>query len=296
MICGIAALGLLAALAGCAPQPVQPQALVGEPYQMGGVWSYPQENLSLIQTGLATVIPDRFRSRATANGETYDGAALVAAHRTLQLPAILRVTNLETGLEIEVRVNDRGPENPGRVIGLSRRAAELIGLRPGSAAQVRIAVNGEASRALAAGLPNPEAPPVLVTAAPVGAVQREDLAPPPGAAQAARVRQAPALPGAGLANAATAPAAAPPPGRLPEHVTRGWPQPGRLFVEAATFSRRDLADRQAARIGARVEAIGPRNSQSFRVRIGPLPSVADADRALERTLRSGVSEARILVD
>jgi rare lipoprotein A len=57
-----------------------------------------------------------------------------------------------------------------------------------------------------------------------------------------------------------------------------------------------LADRQAARIGGRVEAIGPRNSQSFRVRIGPLPNVADADRALERTLRSGVSEARILVD
>ena len=297
MICGIAALGMLAALAGCAPQQAQqPRALIGAPYQMGGVWSYPQEDFALVQTGLATVIPDRFRSRTTTNGEVYDGAALVAAHRTLQLPAILRVTNLETGLEIEVRVNDRGPENPGRVIGLSRRAAELIGLRPGGAAQVRIAVNGEASRALAAGLPNPDAPPVLVAAAPVGAVQREDLAPPPGAAQAARVRQAPALPGAGLASAGPAPSAAPPPGRLPENVTRGWPQPGRLFVETATFSRRDLAERQAARIGGRVEAIGPRNSQSFRVRIDPLPSVAEADRALERTLRSGVSEARILVD
>jgi rare lipoprotein A len=297
MICGIAALGMLAALAGCAPQQAQqPRALVGAPYQMGGVWSYPREDFGLVETGLATVIPDRFRARATANGEAYDGAALMAAHRTLQLPAILRVTNLETGLEIEVRVNDRGPENPGRVIGLSRRAGELIGLRPGGAAQVRIAVNGEASRALTSGLPNPEAPQVQVAAAPVGAVQREDLAPPPGAAQAARVRQAPTLPGAGLAGAGPAPSTAPPPGRLPEQVTRGWPQPGRLFVETATFSRRDLADRQAARIGGRVEAIGPRNSQSFRVRIGPLPNVADADRALERTLRSGVSEARILVD
>ena len=152
MICGIAALGMLAALAGCGPQQAQqPRALIGAPYQMGGVWSYPQEDFSLVQTGLATVIPDRFRSRTTTNGEVYDGAALMAAHRTLQLPAILRVTNLETGLEIEVRVNDRGPENPGRVIGLSRRAAELIGLRPGGTAQVRIAVNGEASRALAAG-------------------------------------------------------------------------------------------------------------------------------------------------
>jgi hypothetical protein len=52
----------------------------------------------------------------------------------------------------------------------------------------------------------------------------------------------------------------------------------------------------SARIGGRVEAIGPRNRQTFRVRIGPLPSVVEADRALERTLRAGVSEARILVD
>jgi rare lipoprotein A len=295
MICGIAALGMLAALAGCAPPAGAPRALVGQPYQMGGVWSYPRENLSLVETGLASVIQDGWRPRVTANGEIHDGAALMAAHRTLQLPAILRVTNLETGLEIEVRVNDRGPANPGRVIGLSRRAADLVGLRPGGTAQVRIAVAAEASRALAASLPNPEAPPVLVAAAPVGAVLREELAPPPGAAQAARVRQAPALPGAGVIADPAASAAAPP-GRLPETVTRGRPQPGRLFVEAATFSRRDLAERQAARIGGRAEAIGPRNSQSFRVRIGPLPTVAEADRALERTLRSGVSEARILVD
>ena len=73
-------------------------------------------------------------------------------------------------------------------------------------------------------------------------------------------------------------------------------QPGRLFVETTSFSRRDLAERQAARIGGRVEAIGPRNRQSFRVRIGPLGSVTEADRALEATLRAGVSEARILVD
>jgi rare lipoprotein A len=86
------------------------------------------------------------------------------------------------------------------------------------------------------------------------------------------------------------------PDRLPERVSRAPPQPGRLFVEAATFGRRDLAEAQAARIGGRVDAIGARGRQSFRVRIGPLATVAEADRALERTLRAGVSEARILVD
>jgi rare lipoprotein A len=297
MLCGLAGALLLGTLAGCAPrqQAAQPRMQIGEPYQMGGVWSYPREDFGLTQTGLAAVAADTRAGRRTTSGETHDPLALTAAHRTLQLPAILRVTNLETGLEIEVRVNDRGPANPGRVVELSRRAAELIGLRPGGTAQVRIEVNGEASRALAAGLPSPETPQIEVAAAPVAAVQREDLAPPPGTGQASRVREARALPGVPLASVQPTNAAAPPT-RLPERVTRVPARPGLLFVETATFSRRDLAERQAARIGGQVEAIGPRNRQSFRVRIGPIAGVAEADRALERTLRAGVSEARILVD
>jgi rare lipoprotein A len=155
-------------------------------------------------------------------------------------------------------------------------------------------VNGEASRALAAGLPNTETPRVEVAAAPVGAVQREDLAPPPGTAQATRLREGRAAPVVPLGAAQHTSAA--PPAILPERVTRVPASPGRLHVEAASFGRRDLAERQAAMIGGRVDAIGPRNRQTFRVRIGPLGSVAEADRALERTLRAGVSEARIVVD
>ncbi|WP_270935392.1 septal ring lytic transglycosylase RlpA family protein, partial [Falsiroseomonas oryzae] len=173
-----AALLLLAGLAGCAPQgpAPQPRYLVGEPYQMGGVWSYPREDFGLLQTGLAAVAADTRRGRRTANGEVHDPALLTAAHRTLQMPAILRVTNLENGLELEVRVNDRGPANPGRVLELSRRAAELLGIPAGGTAQLRIAVVTGPSRALAAGLPSAEAPPLQVAAAPLGAVQREDLA------------------------------------------------------------------------------------------------------------------------
>lgn len=292
---GAAALLLAGTLAACAQAPAPaPRYMVGAPYQMGGVWSYPREDFSLVQTGLASVAADARAGRRTANGEIHDPRHLTAAHRTLQMPAILRVTNLETGLSTEVRVNDRGPADPGRTVELSRRAAELIGVRPGTAAQVRIEVDGQASRALAAGLPNTETPRVEVAAAPVAAVQREDLAPPPGTAQAARLREGRALPSVPIG--AVQHTSAAPPAILPERVTRVAPQPGRLFVEAASFGRRDLADRQAARIGGQVDAIGPRNRQTFRVRIGPLASVAEADRALERTLRAGVSEARIIVD
>ncbi|MBD0272989.1 MAG: sporulation and cell division repeat protein, partial [Acetobacteraceae bacterium] len=108
---------------------------------MGGAWSYPREDYALAESGLAVVLPDGARGRRTANGEVYDPAALVAAHRTLQLPAVVRVWNLDTGREARVRVNDRGPEAPGRVIGLSRRAAALLGVVPGEPARVRIAVD-----------------------------------------------------------------------------------------------------------------------------------------------------------
>jgi rare lipoprotein A len=293
---GLLALGLLAGCARRAPAPPA-RYLVGEPYQLGGVWSYPREDFGLVQTGLAAVAADRRAGRRTANGEVHDPALLTAGHRTLQLPAVLRVTNLENGLELEVRVNDRGPPHPGRVVELSRRAAELLGIAPGGTAQMRIAVAQEASRALAAGLPNLEAPPLAIATAPIGAVEREDLAPPPGSAQSRGPRAAgPVRPVGTLLPEATAATTAGAPQRLPERVTRGYAQPGRLFVEAANFGRRDLAQQQAARIGGGVEAIGPRNRESFRVRIGPLGSVAEADRALERTLRAGVSEAGILVD
>jgi len=304
---GLAAAILLAGVAGCARRdagPVaQPRYMIGAPYQMGGLWSYPREDFGLEETGLAVASTDTRAGRRTTNGEVHDPTALSAAHRTLQLPAVLAVTNLETGLQVEVRVNDRGPENPGRVVALSRRAAELIGLRPGSVAQVRIAVVGEPSRAFAAGLPNTEAPPLDIAAAPLGEVGREDLAPPPGATQAARLRQARQFPGAGQGSAATAAATGTaPPLRLPERVTRVAARPGLLWVELATFSRRDLADRQAARLAglrARVDVLGGRGrgvQPSYRVRLGPFSSVAEADRALEATLRAGVSEARLRVD
>jgi rare lipoprotein A len=286
LVCALA-LGLLAGCARPAPAPRPDQ-----PYQMGGVWSYPREDFSLVQTGLAFVAGDGRAGRRTSSGEIHDPALLTAGHRTLQLPAILVVTNLENGRQIEVRVNDRGPAHPGRVLELSRRAAELLGIPPRGTAQIRIAVNAEASRALAAA--NPQSPPLQIAAAPVESIGREELAPLPGAPQA-RQREALPLPGVPTA-AIVEPAAVQVPTRLPERVTQGPREPGRLFIEALSFSRRDLAERLAARIGGRVEAIGPAGRQTFRVRIGPLAGVAAADRALEQTLRAGVSEARIIVD
>ncbi|GGJ20574.1 septal ring lytic transglycosylase RlpA family protein [Neoroseomonas lacus] len=283
---------LLPLLLAAACSTPQPRYMVGEPYSLGGAWSYPQQDFALVETGLATRQPGPGWGTPTANGEAWSASRALAAHRTLQLPAVVTVTNLENGSSLTLRVNDRGPVNPGRVIGLSDRAADLLGIPPGAAAQVRLTVDGERSRALAAGVLGRAPEAVAIETAPRAAVATESLAPPPGARAAGqRIDATPVAAAAAPAAAVVADIA------LPETVTRGTAQPGRIFVEAGTLSRADAAQRLAARVpGARVEAFGPRRDQRYRVRSGPFQTAAQADAALERTLAAGVSGARILVD
>ena len=292
----VSLLAALLAAAACAPRSL-PQSdagrfVVGEPYRMGGVWSYPREDYALAESGLAVALPDAERGRRTANGEVHDPAALVAAHRTLQLPAVVLVWNLDTGREVRVRVNDRGPTEAGRLIGLSRRAAALLGMRVGEPARVRVAVDPELSRAVAEGLPGAGGPRLAIATAPLATVEREQLAPPPGAragggARPEAVRPAPAP----VENSRP-----PPPARLPEEVAQRGTVPSRLFVEAGTFFRRDLAERRALALGGRAEAFGPGPRPQHRVRLGPFATVAEADGALEATLRRGIPDAKIIMD
>ncbi|MFN9092206.1 MAG: RlpA-like double-psi beta-barrel domain-containing protein [Alphaproteobacteria bacterium] len=283
----------LLALAGCA-QP-EPRYLVGNPYRLGGVWSYPQEDYALSETGLAEVLSAPVLGRQTANGEVLIAQGLTAAHRTLQLPAIIRVTNLENGRSMLLRVNDRGPEKPGRILGVSPRAGALLGMTPGRATQIALVVEAEQSRAAAEGLPGEAPPPIAIAAAPRAAVMREELAPLPGTREAPR-REVQPLPRAAQVQEAP-PATRAVIAALPEAVAQGTPRPGRLFVDAGQFSQRDTAARVAARLpGARVTQQGSGRNAAFRVALGPFADVARADLALERTLAAGVFGARIIVE
>jgi len=93
-----------------------------------------------VERGKASYYADAFEGLRTANGETYSGQALTAAHRTLPFGTRVRVTNLANGKSIEVVINDRGPHRPGRIIDLSRRAAEAIDLVRQGLAVVRLEV------------------------------------------------------------------------------------------------------------------------------------------------------------
>ncbi|MHB8978568.1 MAG: septal ring lytic transglycosylase RlpA family protein [Trichloromonadaceae bacterium] len=90
--------------------------------------------------GLASYYHDKFQGRRTASGEPFDQNALTAAHRSYPFGTLLRVHNLDNGKTVDVRINDRGPHISGRIIDLTRRAAQAIGMLQQGVARVRLRV------------------------------------------------------------------------------------------------------------------------------------------------------------
>lgn len=117
---------------------------IGKPYTIRGKRYYPKLDPNLKQKGLASWYGPNFHGRLTANGEVYDQYALSAAHPTMPLPSYARVTNLENGSSLIVRVNDRGPFSKNRVIDLSARAAQLLGYTKQGVAKVKVEYAGKA--------------------------------------------------------------------------------------------------------------------------------------------------------
>lgn len=118
---------------------------VGRPYVVAGRTYTPRENPRYRAEGLASWYGLDFHGRLTANGEVYDMDAISAAHPTLPIPSYARVTNLENGRSLIVRVNDRGPFHANRVIDLSKKTAELLHLRRPGVGRVRVEYVGPAS-------------------------------------------------------------------------------------------------------------------------------------------------------
>jgi len=149
--------GILSLLAACADGPQgggmtvvhDPAPIVAgtmRPYQERGRWYRPEEQPRYDERGLASWYGDNHHGRQTASGERFDMNALTAAHKTLPLPGLVEVTNLATGQRVVVRINDRGPFVDGRIIDLSRAAADSLGLRGSGVGEVRVRYLGPAPR------------------------------------------------------------------------------------------------------------------------------------------------------
>ena len=113
---------------------------VGDPYEINGAWYYPAFAPGYDEVGIASWYGEKFHGRPTANGAIYDMNALTAAHKTLPMPSTVRVTNLENGRSMLLTVNDRGPFVEGRIIDVSRRAAQLLGFQHKGTVKVRVQV------------------------------------------------------------------------------------------------------------------------------------------------------------
>ncbi len=117
---------------------------VGKPYVVAGRTYVPQEDANYRAEGLASWYGDDFHGRLTANGEVFDMASLSAAHPTLPIPSYARVTNLNNGRSLIVRINDRGPYHGNRLIDVSNKAAELLEFKHKGTARVRVEYVGRA--------------------------------------------------------------------------------------------------------------------------------------------------------
>jgi rare lipoprotein A len=274
---------------------------IGNPYQIKGVWYYPRVDYGYDESGIASWYGPNFHNKATANGEVFDQNAVSAAHRTLPLPSVLRVTNLENGRALEVRINDRGPFAHGRIIDMSRRAAQLLGFERRGTARVRVEILPRESREAAKLVQAGDVPAPVVSnanapdAVPVSAVSVAALTPVPGTTLArppeATLEQV--TPRVKSAVELTR--------RSRQSVLQDQPvELTNLFVQAASFSKKGNASQLKSKLldigSTRVNEVKVDGKKFFRVRIGPINNVGMADWVLAQVIARGFPGARIIID
>jgi rare lipoprotein A len=137
----LAALALCAMLAGCGTTRYRPVSdypvKIGRPYSVRGTTYRPADLPAYDAVGMASWY-GRESGNQTANGERFRVKGISAAHTVLPLPSYVEVTALDTGRTILLRINDRGPFTPSRLIDLSRGAARLLGIERLGRAAVRV--------------------------------------------------------------------------------------------------------------------------------------------------------------
>jgi len=293
---------------------------IGSPYKIDGVTYTPQEEFNRSETGVASWYGPGFHGKSTANGESYDQSERTAAHRTLQMPAIVRVTNLDNGMTTVVRINDRGPFARSRIIDLSRTAAQELDIVRNGTARVRIDQLPAESRAvrdvaISGGGPAEQNAAVAQVAsgqrtAPAAAPVQMAAAPPPQAvvvppqpAPQMVWQTAPQPPsmetpvaydgrGGGVTVASLAAGAAPAP--APTSALAG----GGFYVQTGAFSTMENAERQRGAVrsygASEVSQASAGGRDVWRVRLGPYSTADAAGIVADRLKRSGYGDARVV--
>ncbi len=244
---------------------------VGKPYKVAGKTYYPKVDTHYDRVGLASWYGHKFHGRKTANGDIFNMNDLTAAHTTLPMPSYVRVTNVENGRWLILKINDRGPFVGNRLIDVSRRAAQLLGFEKKGVTRVRIQAvtgpRGELPRQIQAkNTPPPERKPPQIQLA------RNDIA------QNDIYSQKPAV--------------------SPDHSQNDKPE--KIYVQIGAYANLRNAEKVVDTIphirDTKVEKVDINGRNLYRVRIGPHPTVELAEILLGRILSLGHNTARIIMD
>ncbi len=248
-----------AGLATAAPVALA-KPFAGPPYQVAGKWYVPAYEPNYDEVGIASWYGPTFHGKASANGETFDEMAMTAAHPTLPIPSLVRVTNLENGKTVIVRLNDRGPFVDDRIIDLSKAAGAALDLHGKGTGKVRVQYVGPAPA-------EANAAPVMPVTQPL-AVRSQELAP-------IAVQPMPV--------ALVTPAVQQPQARPVE--TKGF------FLQAGSFAdlgnANQLRDQLRANGPVSIASVQVNGSEFFRVMVGPWATRGEAEQAQARLAAAG---------
>ena len=271
-----------------------PRYKVGNPYEVKGVWYYPERDLNYDETGIASWYGDEFAGRLTANGEVFDPDIVSAAHKTLPMPSAVRVINLDNGRSLVVRINDRGPFVTGRIIDLSREAARLLGFKEKGIARVRVQILAEESLRLEREAKDGRFPLLgqsssqdmpQITAAAVPKVTLKSSS--NGKVKTKKSNEQVSALELLNANRST-------------EVIELAPVETNIFIQVGAFS--ELSNAEV--VMGKIQGFGRSNISTFdhdgqlihRVRIGPIDDVANADETLALVIQRGFKGAKIILE
>lgn len=263
---------------------------IGKPYQVYGVWYYPSDDRQYDQRGIASWYGPGFHALSTANGERYEQDDVSAAHKTLPMPSYVEVENLDNGRKLTVRVNDRGPFVDGRIIDLSRRSAQLLGVDRAGIAKVRVRRVFPDAMAIARLTPSP----AIARLTPSPAIAR--LAPSPVIAPPALVL---------AASPAVAPTAAVADVAVPAVTTVDLPgvaavrpayaPTGQYLVQVAALADAGRIAWLSGYLSAFGTVVTERTpSGLIRIRLGPYADAAPANAVLAQLRAAGYTDARLI--
>ena len=278
-----------------------PKRATSRPYTIKGVKYCPQQHYEYCCEGIASYYGggDIFHGRPTATGERFDMNGVTAAHKTLPLPCIAEVTNLENGRQIQVKVNDRGPFVTGRIIDVSRRVAQLLGFEGKGTAKVRVKTLVAESLALN----NIKNPTVMMAEKPAQSVN-----PIPEAAAVLLVETFPSLPedlfedlsenlveAEPLENLSSSPILP-----SPVHVRASTASVDTgIFVQVGNYATHQEAQNLSSVIedfkNVSVKSLRNAGAKPYAVRVGPFASMSQANEALDQLADAGHVMSRIVI-